>query len=380
MAVAERLRRCARKDDICARLGGDEFAVLLTGTSDPVGLAQRIIGALQRGFEIGGHEVFVNVSVGIASGRDEAEALLSNADVAMYHAKRASAGHYRHFEPSMQAARVSRLELETSLRRAVERDEFELHCQPVFDLRSGKLASFEGLLRWHDPLRGLVPPLEFISVAEETGVIQEIGRWVLAQVCSQLELWWRDAPVAVSVNVSMRELQQPGYATGVQRAIVGAFPPCALILEVAESAPPKDVPGAIAALRAVKELGVRVALDDFGAGYSSLLNLVDLPVDFLKIAGPFLQAKEGDGRKLNGLLAGILSLGRHLDLKTVAKAIERPEQRTLLIELGCDLGQGYLLGPPLEAEAAGELLAPDALRGRCRGGEARSSFTGSIPR
>ena len=358
VAVGERVRRCARKDDICARLGGDEFAVLLTGASDPVGLAQRIIAALRRSFEIGGHEVFVSVSVGIASGRDEAQTLLSNADVAMYQAKRASPGRYRHFEPRMHAARVSRLELETDLRGAVERNELELHYQPVFDLRSGKLASFEGLLRWRHPRRGLVPPLEFIPVAEETGLIVEIGRWVLARACSQLELWWRDAPVALSVNVSMRELQQPDYATAVNEAIAGAFPPSALILEVAETAPLKQAPDAIAALRAVNELGVRVALDDFGAGSSSLLSLVDLPVDLLKIAGAFLEAEEGGGRNSTGLLAGILGLGRHLGLKTVAKAIERPEQHALLVELGCDLGQGYLLGPPLETAAAGELLTP----------------------
>jgi diguanylate cyclase (GGDEF)-like protein len=362
IAVAERLRHCTRQVDTCARIGGDEFAVLLTGTADANAVAERIIAALQRGFEIGGHEVFVSVSVGIASGREQAGKLLGNADVAMYQAKRAGAGRYRHFEPSMQAARVSRLELTTDLRRAVQRGEFELCYQPVFDLRSNKITSFEALLRWHHPERGLVAPLEFMPIAEESGLIVEIGRRVLAEACSWFAVCGGDASHAISVNVSMRELQEPGYAAAVQAAIGGAFPASALILEITESAPLIDGPGTLASLRAVKELGARVALDDFGTGYSSLLNLSKLPVDLLKVAGAFLQATEADGGKRADLLAGIVGLGRHLGLTTIAKGIERPEQLDLLIELGCELGQGYLLSPPLTAADASALLVSGAVR------------------
>jgi diguanylate cyclase (GGDEF)-like protein len=362
VAVAERLRHCTREVDTCARIGGDEFAVLLTGMADANAVAERIIAALQRGFEIGGHEVFVSVSVGIASGREQAGKLLGNADVAMYQAKRAGAGHYRHFEPSMQAARVSRLELMTDLRRAVQRGEFELCYQPVLDLRSNKIRSFEAVLRWHHPVRGLVDPLEFMPIAEESGLIIEIGRWVLAEACSWFAVCGADASRAISVNVSMRELREPGYAAAVQEAIGGAFPASALILEIIDSAPLTDAPGTLASLRAVKELGVRVALDDFGTGYSTLLSLAKLPVDLLKVAGAFLEATDAEGGKPADLLAGILGLGRHLGLTTIAKGIERPEQRDLLIDLGFELGQGYLLSPPLTAEDARALLGSGGVR------------------
>ncbi len=358
-AVAERLRHCVRDADICARLGGDEFAVLLAGGADPVTVAERIIDALQRPFQIGENELSVSVSVGIASGREEAETLLRNADVAMYQAKRAGAGRYKHFEPSMHTTLVSRLELVTELRRAIELGQFELHYQPMFDLRSGKIAAFEGLVRWRHPTRGLVAPLEFIPVAEETGLIVDIGRWVLEHGCSQLAVWRRETPLALSLNVSTRELQQPGYAATVQEAIRGAFPPSALILEITERAPLVDAPGVLASLHALKDLGVRLALDDFGTGYSTLLNLSHLPVDLLKIAKPFLDATERDERNPPGLLSGIIGLGRHLGLMTVAEGIERPEQRDVLVGIGCDLGQGYLLGRPLDAAAAAKLLSAE---------------------
>jgi diguanylate cyclase (GGDEF)-like protein len=361
-AVAERLVHCVRDADTCARLGGDEFAVLLAGGGDPVAVAERIIDALQRRFQIGEHDVSISVSVGIASGREQAETLLRNADVAMYQAKRAGAGRYTHFEPGMHATLVSRLELVTDLRRATERGQFEMHYQPMFDLRSGKIAALEGLVRWRHPTRGLVEPVEFIPVAEETEMILDIGRWVLEHGCSQLAAWRRETPLALSLNVSTRELQQPGYAATVQDAIGGAFPPSALILEITERVPLEDAPGVLATLHALKELGVRVALDDFGTGYSTLLNLTRLPVDLLKIAKPFLDAVDRDVRNPAGLLAGIIGLGQHLGVMTVAEGIERPEQRDVLIQSGCDFGQGYLLGRPLDAGAAAQLISAERPR------------------
>ena len=356
IAVAERLRGCLRDGDVCARLGGDEFAVLLDGRSDADAVAERIVRALQRRFEVDGHELFVGVSIGIASGRQPAETLLRNADVAMYHAKRAGAGRYARFEPRMHAALVSRLGLDVELRRAVERAEFELHYQPLVYLRTDTITALEGLVRWRHPVRGLIPPAQFIPVAEETGLIVEIDRWVFQEACRQLAAWWRQWPVAVSFNASMRDLQQPGFAGALEEAIGGAFPPSALILEATESARFQDAPGALAELHAVKELGVRIALDDFGTGYSSLLSLSQLPIDILKIARPFLQASGPGATKGTGLLAGMIGLGRHLGLLTVAEGIETPAQRELLETAGCDIGQGFLLGRPADADATTRLL------------------------
>ncbi|MGH2887968.1 MAG: putative bifunctional diguanylate cyclase/phosphodiesterase, partial [Solirubrobacteraceae bacterium] len=355
-AAAERLRDCVRDGDVCARLGGDEFAIVLSGASDPNAVADRIIESLQQSFTIDGHEVFIGVSIGIATGREDAGTLLRNADVAMYQAKHTGTGRRQRFEPSMHQALLSRLDLEADLRRAVERGEFELHYQPVYDLRTGQIAAFESLVRWRHPVRGLVAPIEFIPLAEETGLIVELGHWVLEQACAQLAAWYRQTPIAITVNAAIRELTRGDYAATVERAIAGAFPPSALIVEVTESAPIADAPTALSSLHAIKELCVRTALDDFGTGYSTLLNLTHLPVDVIKVAKPFVDAVGGPGRDPAGLLAGILSLGRHLGLTTVAEGIEREDQRHLLLELGCDLGQGYLMSRPLPAAAASELI------------------------
>jgi diguanylate cyclase (GGDEF)-like protein len=255
VAVAQRLRRCIRADDVCARLGGDEFAVLLSRGCDPAVVADRIIAAMQRRFEIDGHEVFINTSVGIASGHEDAETLLRNADMAMYHAKRSASGRYEHYRREMHAALLARLGLEAELRRAIERQELELHFQPLFDLRTGRIAAFESLVRWRHPERGLVPPLEFIPVAEETRLIVDIDRWVLDEACRQLAAWWEHAPLAVSVNVSMRDLQQIDHTAVVERAIDGAFPASALVLEVTETARVEDAPGALSALHELRNSG-----------------------------------------------------------------------------------------------------------------------------
>ena len=367
-AVAQRLRGCVREGDVCARLGGDEFAIVLAAPSDPNAVADRIIEALQRSFRVDGHEVFIGASIGIATGREDAGTLLRNADVAMYQAKHAGTGRRQRFEPRMHEELVSRLDLETELRRAVDRREFELHYQPLYDLRSGRVAAFESLVRWRHPTRGLIPPIEFIPLAEETGMIVDIGHWVLEEACRQLAIWYRQAPLMMSVNAAMRELQRSDYATTVEVAIAGAFPSSALVIEVTESARLQDAPAALTSLHAIKELGARIALDDFGTGYSTLLNLSHLPVDAIKVAKPFVDAIGGPGRDPAGLLAGILSLGRHLGLTTVAEGIEREDQRRLLVELGCDLGQGYLLSRPLRGQGrrrvAGRGPPERALRAR----------------
>jgi EAL domain-containing protein (putative c-di-GMP-specific phosphodiesterase class I) len=341
-------------------VGGDEFAVLLLGDSEPEVVAERIIEVLGTGFQIGPHEVFINVSIGIVSGSEDAETLLSQADVAMYHAKRDETIRHARFEPSMHAALVSRLKLETELRRALERDEFELHYQPIYNLRSGRLVAFEGLIRWRHPTRGLVAPIEFVPVAEQTGVIIELGRWVLREGAAQLSAWTRHAPVTVGVNAATRELAHAGYVDAVRDVLDGSFAPELLVIEITEREPLDGVPGVLETLHAVKRLGVRIALDDFGTGYSTLVNLSQLPIDIIKIAKPFVDRSDSDGDQAAGLLAGIVGLGRHLGLETVAEGIERPDQRALLAKLGCHLGQGYLLGRPVGAEAATQMLLESA--------------------
>jgi diguanylate cyclase (GGDEF)-like protein len=357
--VSARLRQCVRAGDVCARLGGDEFAVLLADGSDPAATAARIIAVLGRRFDIGPHQMFVSVSIGIATGRDEAETMLGNADIAMYQAKRSGPGRYADFAPTMHAARRSRLDLDTELRGAVERNEFELRFQPILDLRSNSVVAFESLVRWRHRRRGLVAPAEFIPAAEETGLIVEIDRWVLEEACRQLARWSEHTPLAISVNVSVADLQQPGYVELVQRAINGAFAPSALILEVTETASAIDAPGALRTLESIKELGVRVALDDFGTGYSSLLQLSRLPIDVVKIPRPFVaDGGARDGVDASRLLTGLIALGRHLGLTTVAEGVETAEDLDLLVQNGCDLGQGYFLGRPLDAAGAEELLCP----------------------
>jgi EAL domain-containing protein (putative c-di-GMP-specific phosphodiesterase class I) len=262
----------------------------------------------------------------------------------------------------MHAALVSQLTLGTELRRAIDRDEFELYYQPIVDLRSGKIVAMEGLLRWRHPTRGLVAALDFIPIAAQTGMIIEIGRWVLEHGCSQLAAWWRETPIALSLNVATRELQPPGYAESVRAAIRGRFPPSALILEVTEREPLENGAGVLESLHAVKQLGARVALDEFGAGHSTLLNLAHLPVDLVKVAKPFVDDVGRADRNPAGLLAGIMSLARHLDLTIVAVGVERPDQRDLLADLDADLAQGYLLGRPLDAAGAERLLTADCLQ------------------
>ena len=359
VAVGERLRGAIREDDVCVRLGGDEFAVLLGSGSGAEGaelIGQRLIDELAEPFDVDGTEVFVGVSVGVAQGRESAETLLRNADVAMYHAKRSGAGRLARFSPSMHAARLSRLGIDTELRHAAGRGELELHFQPLFHLSTGALAAFESLVRWRHPARGLVPPGDFIPVAEETGLIVEIDRWVLIEACRHFAAWWRHTPLAISVNVSLRDLLAPDFAQSVRDAIGHRFPPSALVLEVTESGALTEAPQALSALRQAKELGVRVALDDFGTGYSSMLSLSQLPVDVVKVAQPFVAAAVPGDEKAQGLLSGMLALARHLDLFTVAEGIETEQQRELVAGLGCDVGQGFLLGRPLSAVQAAALV------------------------
>jgi EAL domain-containing protein (putative c-di-GMP-specific phosphodiesterase class I) len=325
-------------------------------------VAARLIAAVGQRYAIGGHEMFVTVSVGIATGSGEAEALLGNADMAMYHAKRTAPGTFAHFDPSMRAARRSRQRLDAALRRAVAENQFELNFQPLVALRTSEIVGFECLVRWRHPERGAVSPAVFIPAAEETGLIVDIDCWVLEETCRTLARWSRHRPLVMSANVSVAALGDPRYAAIVEREIGGLIVPSSLIVEVTESANLAETPAALATLRTIKALGARVALDDFGTGYSTLATLSKLPVDIVKVPRPFLVADAAEGGvDPDRMLAGVIGLSRHLGLRTVVEGIETEEQLAVVSGHGADLGQGFLLGRPSGAEHAEALLTAPAV-------------------
>lgn len=346
-----------------ARLGGDEFTVLLEGIADggeAMRAAERVAEVLRDPFRVAGRELFVSASVGIsvsAAGSGSVEDLMRGADLAMYEAKREGKNRYRVFDFGMSRTAHDRLRLENDLRRALERDEFRLYYQPVVRLGDGKVMGLEALLRWERPGRGITLPDRFIPLAEETGMIVEIGRRVLRMACSRAAEWRRIHPsLVVSVNVSARQLKTPDFAEEVERILHQArLEPCGLVLEVTESAA-MDEPGEAAeVLRGLRELGVGLALDDFGTGYSSLSHLRRLPVSFLKIDRSFVEGLGGEADS-GVLVGGVIALSRELGFEPVAEGVETPGQLERLLELGCELGQGYYFASPMPEGTAEELL------------------------
>jgi diguanylate cyclase (GGDEF)-like protein/PAS domain S-box-containing protein len=355
MAVAERLLSCARDVDTVARLGGDEFAILLEDTRDgsgPARVAERVLRALASPVRLRDKEVTVSASIGIAvsdPGREpSSEELLRNADIAMYMAKGSGKDRFEIFEPSMHIAVVQRLEIEADLSRAISDGEFVLHYQPIVALEDQSISGVEALVRWQHPERGLVPPNDFIPVAEETGLIVPLGRWVLHEACLQAARWQAayraHPPLSISVNLSPRQLLDRDIIAHVQEALeASGIPPETLTLEITESALVQDTEITIARLHALKALGVRLAIDDFGTGYSSLSYLQRFPVDVLKIDRSFLDVE----RNANpALVRAIVEIGRTLELDTVAEGIEHNEQLTQFRALQCRHGQGYLFARP----------------------------------
>jgi diguanylate cyclase (GGDEF)-like protein len=354
-AVAGRIGDCMRGADTAARLGGDEFAVLLedlSSSDEAVRVAERIIELLRTPVVLAGREVFASASIGIATGTHPDGDLLRQADVAMYRAKAEGKGRYALYEEGMQAAVLERLELEADLQRALERNELVLFYQPIVALGTGALSGVEALVRWRHPVRGMVPPLAFIPLAEETGLIDGIGRFVVQQACLQAAAWRRlgaRETITIHVNLSGRQLEDPDLLTMVATALREAsLEPGALVLEITETVLMHDTEATIERLRGLRALGVRLAVDDFGTGYSSLRDLDRFPVDVLKMAKPFVDGL-GAGPEHSALARAIVDLGANLGLQIVAEGIERPEQLRKLRELGCALGQGFHFGLPLPA-------------------------------
>jgi diguanylate cyclase (GGDEF)-like protein/PAS domain S-box-containing protein len=369
--VAERLRSCVRPSDTAARLGGDEFAVLIEDASDEdelAAVAERILEELRQPFFIGGRELHVRGSMGIArmdGDVDGVDQLLRNADLAMYRAKAAGQGGYERYDPQMHTELVQRVQLEADLRRALEAGELFLVYQPTFDLASGQVVGAEALARWQHPTRGLVPPTEFIPLAEASGLIRPLGAWVLREACRQAAEWQRstahrDKPLALSINLSGRQLQVPEVVDDVSTALrESGLQPDSLVLEMTESVLMDDDENVLAILRRLKELGARLAIDDFGTGYSSLSYLHRFPVDMLKIDRSFVErlSHASDNAEL---ARTIVRLGQSLQLVTVAEGVEDSAQFLALRRMGCDVGQGYYFGKPMPSEEISRLLRDDA--------------------
>jgi diguanylate cyclase (GGDEF)-like protein/PAS domain S-box-containing protein len=367
IALSRRLETCLRQGDTIARLGGDEFVVLLDDledVKDALNLANRALQELERPFTLNGLELVTTASIGIAlSGPSysSAETLLRDADIAMYQAKSRGKAGYVVFDGAMHTSAMTRMKLEADLRQAAIRREFQLHYQPIVSLQTGRITGFEALLRWNSPERGMVPPDQFIPVAEETKLILPLGLWVLREAAEQLRRWqltFGSKPqLKMSVNLSCRQFFQSDLVYQIERILLETgLDGRSLRLEITESAIMEQVETALASLARLKSLGIRLAIDDFGKGYSSLSYLHQFPCDVLKIDQGFI-ARMGAHGENSEIVRTIVALAEGLRLEVVAEGIETPYQLTQLRTLGCQYGQGYLFSRPLDSEAAGQLLA-----------------------
>lgn len=363
--VAARLLRCVRGDSCVARLGGDEFAVLLTGVDigdSAVEVARRITGSLAAPVQIGGERAHVRSSTGIAvaAADDNADALLRNADLAMYRAKAAREGGWVRYQASMHDAARERAELEHELRGAVAGRQLALVYHPIRDIRDGRMVGAEALLRWYHPRRGVILPDEFLSLAEETGLMAGIGSWVLQEACAAAAEWQRALPAGqtftVAVNVSGRQLDGDTVETVAEALRTSGLRPSNLVLELTESVLISRTVEAVELLTRLKQLGVSIAVDDFGTGYSSLSYLSRYPVDLLKIDRSFTEQVT---RRTPGaeLARTIVQLGHSLGLRTVAEGVETAAQLAAVCDLGCDLAQGYFFARPQAARGILELIS-----------------------
>ncbi len=368
IAVAHRLQEFLSNGEMIARFGGDEFTILVEDVGSAGGitdLADRIAGLFKIPFELGAHEIRVSSSIGIAfdwTGGCDTDDLLRNADIAMYEAKRMGKARRVVFDRSINADSVQRLELELDLPRAIERQEFLLHYQPIISLETGRTEGIEALIRWNHPERGLLLPDTFIPLAEETGLIVPIGQWVLREACRQAKRWddaWPDrTPLLLNVNISTRQLQQQSLVEELHAVFrETGLAPSRLVLELTENTVVDDSPSVQMLLSELKTLGVRLAIDDFGTGHSSLFNLMRrYPVDFVKIDRFFIE-RLGGNRSETLVLGGIIDLCHALGMKVIAEGIETIHQLTELRDLGADLGQGYWFTKPVAADEIASMAA-----------------------
>ena len=368
VAIAGRIGGCLRPTDTIARLGGDEFAILLDGLENwtiATEVAERVQAELLKPFSLNGHEVYTTASIGIRlsmDGREDAENMLRDADTAMYRAKDSGKARHELFHSTMHTRAVALLKLETDLRRAIEREEFCVHYQPIMSIETEVLAGFEALVRWNHPERGLVPPDEFIPLAEETGFIAEIGALVLRQACRQMRQWHttlgREA-LTMSVNLSGKQLTQTNLIQQIQETLqeTGLNPAC-LRLEITESVVMENAELATNTLLQLRKLGVHLSIDDFGTGYSSLSYLHRFPVNTLKIDRSFI-GRMAKGDENSEIVRTICTLANNLGMEVVAEGVETRDQLELLRSLKCEYGQGYLFSKPVDSETATELVIRD---------------------
>jgi diguanylate cyclase (GGDEF)-like protein/PAS domain S-box-containing protein len=378
--VGRRLQECLGSDASLARFGGDEFAAFFTGIDDAeaVAIAEQIINCLERPIPLAGRDVCTGASVGIAIGvvkRDTAGKLLREADVALYQAKQSGRGMAFIYHPEMTVEPPVWFELEADLRRAVERGELRLHYQPLMEASGRRVVAIEALLRWQHPTRGLVPPMDFISLAEETGLIVPIGEWLIDEACRQMVAWCADDTTgsleAIHVNVSARQLQHPRFADRLERSLqLSGLPAERMRLEVTERVLVDDVRAEAHTLGALRELGIRLAIDDFGAGASSLGHLRELKADVLKLDRSLVQRLDIDlGDR--AVVRAVTALAHAFDMRVVAEGIETPSQLASIMAVGCDWGQGFLFGAPRSAsemavflDASNASLTGDLTAGR----------------
>jgi diguanylate cyclase (GGDEF)-like protein/PAS domain S-box-containing protein len=355
--TAERMKTAVRTADTIARFGGDEFAILIEDALDndaPMIAVQRVLDCMRSPFHLEGKEVFVSASIGIAVADPDHSAsdLLRNADMAMYIAKQSGKGRFCRFEPRMHTEALERLELEGDLRHAIDRGEFTLRYQPIVTLQTGAIAGVEALVRWNHPTRGMLSPLTFIPLAEETGLIVPLGRWVVREACRQAVGWQplrhASEPLTLTINISGHQLQGEHVVEDVRSALVDSgLDPRQLVLEITESVLMQQSETILERLHALKALGVRLAIDDFGTGYSSLGYLQRFPIDILKIDKTFVDdVGRGDGN--SALARAVIALGDTLQLETIAEGIELKQQLSGLQDLGCQLGQGFFFDRPIE--------------------------------
>lgn len=377
-AIGEKLQAClrgidalVRETETVGRFGGDKFIILLDNIKDSMAatlVADRIQTVLKKPIEIEGHEIFTSVSIGVVvseKGYKTPEEVVRNADAAMYRAKARGRARFEIFNADMHSKAMERLQLENDLRRAIENQEFVVYYQPVVSLKDGAVTGFEALVRWQHPERGLIPPIDFIPIAEETRMILSIGAWVMQEACKQTRAWQIELPQArdihIAVNLSAPEFAQPGLVTAIEKALVnsGLAPNC-LNIEITETAMMENMDAVTHTLAKLRNMDIKISIDDFGTGYSSLSYLHRFPTDILKIDQVFIRDMHGN-RENTQIVNTIILLAHALEMEVIAEGIEEEDQLVILREFGCELGQGFLFSRPVDVEQATKILESQEL-------------------